>query len=701
MPSIGTPTESNIVLNNVIGTDQQKVNWVNTRFINCLQALQPRRTRLFNNLETYAGYQLSKENINQLDLQGRIAIVMDLCTRKVQGLASAIVKNVWDVSYSPIDGKRNSLMFALEDMHEIDKDYSNWRYNFLQHCIYALVNDSCMEMKISNRQDPLGRISWEVCLPGTIAYDPNWRTGISKDLEFCFKYTQLTAEQIMALYPDKTEKIKQAMFSDLQQGGNFDVPKIDAYKDYNYTKTLDGLYNVIEYNYLVEEQQTTEMDIESKIILPDTDDLPFKMAFIQANNIKIENIKAITQTVKRAKILTICPDLVPDFPLYDGYDIMQINRLRFFPMAAERIVGEPRGILDIIIPMQNAINKAINNIQAIIDSGAHGGGAVDPAIVGNNEKKMREIQEHWADPRYKFWTESGALKTATNFFAQFPTTPVHPEMFNHLNTLLSELNNDMIPLNPAAEGKSEHAQEPGIVFNMKMQAIELAQLVLMTNVENFLMEVGEAYLDAAKIFYSNNKRTFYKSSGDAITINDVKIMENGDVVIENDISNIQKCRTLVKLSPDSPNSRFTQRMTQMDVLNLLMKDPGDNAELIAIHQAKLLDTIDYDDDEEKIVAEASQRRIELGRMKVEGMLHPQPQQTQRPPSVSIGYKDLPPQGQTQAAALAGIHIDTPTPQQNPVVGALQSKLSPLLAQAPQGQPQASQMAPGQPAQAAA
>jgi hypothetical protein len=574
---------SNVTLNNVIGTDQQKVNWVNSRFINTLQALQLRRTRMFSDLEVYAGYQLTKEQINQIDKQGRLAIVMNLATRKVQGLAAAIVKNIWDVKYSPIDGKRNSLMFALEDMHEIDKDYSNWKQNFLQHCIYGLINDSCMEMKLSNAIDPLGRIGWEVCLPGTIAYDPNWRTGISKDLEFCFKYSQYTAEQIMQLYPDKTDKIKIAMFSDLQNGGNFDIPFIDAYRDYNYSKTLNGLYNVIEYNYIVQEEVIKEIAISSGMELPITDDIQFKKAWIEANNIPYEDVKSITMTEKKAKIITICPDLVPDFPLYDGYDIMQIQRLRFFPMSAERIVGEPRGIIDILNPMQAALNKAINNIQSIIDSSAHGGGAVDPAIVGNNERKMKEIQEHWADPFYKFWTEAGALKNGGIFFSAFPQNKVDPAMFQHLSTLLSELNNDMLPINPASEGKSEHAQEPGIVFNMKMQAIELAQLVLMTNVENFLMEIGEAYLDAAKIFYSKVKRVFYKTSGEQIVVNDIKIMENGDVAIENDVANLQKCRTTVDLSPRSPNSRFTQRMTQMDVLNLLYKDPQDNAELIAIH----------------------------------------------------------------------------------------------------------------------
>jgi hypothetical protein len=354
--------------------------------------------------------------------------------------------------------------------------------------------------------------------------------------------------------------------------------------------------------------------------------------------------------------------------------------------------------MDIMAPIQNAINKAINNIQLIIDSSAHGGGAVDPAIVGNNEKKMKEIQEHWADPLYKFFTEPGALAKGTEFFKAFPQNKLDPQIFQQLNTLLFELNNDMLPLNPASEGKSQHAQEPGIVFNMKMQAIELAQLVLMTNVEQFLKEIGEAYIDAAKIFYSKVKRTFNKTNGEEIVINDIKMMDNGDIAIDNDVANLQKCRVVVSLSPKSPNSRFTQRMTQMDVLNLLYKNPGVNAELIAIHQAKLLDTIDYDDEEEKLVSEAASRTIELARKQMENALNPQPQSQQRPPSVSIGYKDLPPDGQQQAAAQAGINIQAPQPamQQSPngiagetnsqMLEAMKQHLSPLTNTPQQAQP---------------
>jgi len=683
-------------LEQVIGQGAQRVNFVNNRFQNTLDALAPRRDRLFDNLAKYAGYQFSLDQIQKLKKQNRVAITMDLCSRKVQGLAAAIVKNIWDFSLAPIDGKRNTLLNAVEDLHIIDKTNSNWDYQFLQHIIYGLISDSCMEMKLKNDDDPLGRIGWELCIPGSFVYDPNWKTGLSKDLEFCFKYNRMTAQQIMALYPDKTENIKATLIGDLANGGSFDQPLITDLQDYHRSKTLNGLYDVIEYNYLELEEIIREVDAASGLRLPDTDDVELKKAFIQANAIKYENIYSLSMTERKAKIITICPNLLPDVALYDGYDIFQIQRLRFFPMAAERIVGEPRGIMDIIAPMQDAINKLVNNVQATMDFSAHGGGGVDPLLFNNDEEKMAEFKKRSSEPGYKFFTAPGAISNGgKNYFQQMPRSTVDGAMFTQLSNLLNNLNNNMIPLNPAAEGKSENAGEPGIVFNMKMQAIEQAQLVLMKNVESFLIEIGEGYVDAAKMFYSKHKRIFYKSNNEEIVINDIKMLDNGDVAIDNDMASIQKCRVIVALSPKSPNSKFTQRMTNIETVKMLQNDPSNNEELIAISQATILKTIDYDDETQKLIEEASKRRMQIAKMHIDNMLKPpQPQQPKpKPPTFSARFENLPPAAQQEAIKKLGLQPEQPQgqqPQGNKAEDALKQSLAPLQAGNQSGAPQAEQ-----------
>ena len=135
-------TAAAAIVEQAMGIGQQKVNFTNTRFMNCLNALLPRRERLFSNLDKYCGYMLNPEQVKKLDKAGRVPIVMNLGKRKVQGLAAAIVKNIWDIDVLPMDGKRNTLMFALQDMLKIDQSYSRWDYNFLMHVIYALISDT-------------------------------------------------------------------------------------------------------------------------------------------------------------------------------------------------------------------------------------------------------------------------------------------------------------------------------------------------------------------------------------------------------------------------------------------------------------------------------------------------------------------------------------------------------------------------------
>jgi hypothetical protein len=689
-------TAAAAVIERAMGVGQQKVNFVNTRFQNCLNALIPRRDRLFLNLDKYCGYQLDPEQIKKLDKARRVPIVMNLSKRKVQGLAAAIVKNIWDIDVLPMDGKRNTLMYAIQDMMKVDQSYSRWDYNFLMHIIYALISDSVMEMIFTNEIDPMGRIGWEVCQPGMVAYDPNWRTGVSKDLNFVFKYMKLTADQIMQLYPDQTERIQRNLLMDLTLGGNFDTPKISDYKDYTQSKTMNGQYDVVEYNYVVEEEDVVEVAINANLELPKTDDYQVKKDFVEANKIKYEDIHSIYQTIKKPKICTICPGIVPEQPLYDGYDIFQIKRLRFFPLASERIVGEPFGIMDVLTNMQDAINKLINNSQGIIDSAAHGGGAVNPEIVGNDDTKMEEIKKRWSDPFYKFFGSPAAFASGKSMFLPFPHNDVDAGIFNQLSKILYELNNDVLPLNPAAEGKSEHAGEPGILFNMKMQIIEQAQLVLMKNIENFLLEAGEAYVDAGKILYSKTKRTFYKNDGSEIVINDIKALPSGDIAIDNDLGSLQRCRIVVTLSPKSPNSQFTKRMTHMDVLNLLYKDAQNNIELIGMTQGKILETIPCDDEEEKIRAQMIERRNQLGKMRMDAMLNTPPGGAQqKPPTLAFRYADLEPEAKVQALKKIGIEVGSQQgqepgqqqgqPQQPPHAEAqqkLQQNLQPLTA--PQG-----------------
>jgi hypothetical protein len=217
--------------------------------------------------------------------------------------------------------------------------------------------------------------------------------------------------------------------------------------------------------------------------------------------------------------------------------------------------------------------------------------------------------------------------------------------------------------------------------------------VLMKNIENFLAEIGEAYVDSIKLFYSKNRRVFYKKDGKELVINDVKMLPNGDVEIDNDVGSIQKCRVVVSLSPKSPNSQFTKRMTHMDILNLLYKDQINNIELIGFTQGKILETIPCDDAEEKEREQMIMRRNQLGKQKMDAMLAlpPPGQGPQKPATLSVRYADLEPEARVEALKKLGLNTEQTQPGQPPAAPQnapaphqqaaqnLQEKLSPLTA----------------------
>ena len=65
----------------------------------------------------------------------------------------------------------------------------------------------------------------------------------------------------------------------------------------------------------------------------------------------------------------------------------------------------------------------------------------------------------------------------------------------------------------------------------------------------------------------------------------------------------------------------------------------------AITTAKILETIDFDDEEEKLIATMLQRRLQLAKITMDKLLNPQPPAPkEHSPSLSIPFKELPPEG---------------------------------------------------------
>jgi hypothetical protein len=136
---------------------------------------------------------------------------------------------------------------------------------------------------------------------------------------------------------------------------------------------------------------------------------------------------------------------------------------------------------------------------------------------------------------------------------------------------------------------------------MKERAIQIAQQTLVQGLMSILSEMGDAYFKAAKTYYSNVERVFVKPDGVSFKVNEVIALPTGEIGIRNDVSSLQNLKTLVKMGQNSPNVKFSRRLTALDLLKLIPPSmPGIQVEIIA----EMMDTLDLDDDFKAKIASA-------------------------------------------------------------------------------------------------
>jgi hypothetical protein len=580
-----------------------KVRFVNSRFTNAIDATCKKRERLYDNLYYYFGDQLP-DPIRKAKSKNRPPIIYNITQRKITGLVGSLMRNNFHVTYVSLDGMQTSLIHALQDMLAADMNSGNWDWNFMSYLKYGLIQEGIMELTTNLRESPLGNLCFECCQPGSIVIDPNWRTESSRDIREAFKYTYMLPAQIMEIWPDATDSIKANLMSKLRSNQTYDNRESSGFNaDYAYS--LGDQYMVLQYYYLKEEMVVKEVDIPSMIELPKTDDTALKQRWCELNGIDIANVRGTVVPQRVCQVVTILPGLMSDQPLEDKPHELQIDRIPFFPFSAERINGDVNSIVDIMKPLQDTLNRRENQMDAILANSASGACAIDPDIVDNDEKMKDMIRNGWAQPDFKFWTARGKLASGKEFMKELPHSAPPTEILNQINHFWEGLDR-VLPINAAADGRSESATESGVLFNMKENAIEAAQQTLVLSIESALTEMGDAYMRAVKSYYSNVERTFVKPDHTSFKINEVVPLPTGDIGIRNDISSLQNLRTLVKLGPDSPNARFTKRLQSLDILNRI---PQNMPQLQVRVIQQIFGTLDLDDDDKHKIDEAIESEI--------------------------------------------------------------------------------------------
>ena len=95
----------------------------------------------------------------------------------VDNLAGGIMKSPFALEFSPVNMPATSLTDMARDLFFIDRELTDWNAAYLDLVTAGLIHQGDMEMYINFEYDKrYGNVGLRYRLPGTVTYDPTWRS---------------------------------------------------------------------------------------------------------------------------------------------------------------------------------------------------------------------------------------------------------------------------------------------------------------------------------------------------------------------------------------------------------------------------------------------------------------------------------------------------------------------------------------------
>jgi len=533
------------------------------------------RERNRQNWRMYAAIdfgQYSASELAQAAAEGRHVDTYNIVTQKIDSLAGAILRNPFDMDFIPVEPSDAGFTKALKQAMLSDKEMMDWDTSYHDLVIGGLIYESVEEMYIDRRFHKLGNIAWRVNLPGHVIFDPNWKTSSGKDLLKCWKVSYLSSTQIVQLWP-KTRPYLQPEIDRLRVTGGQDIDPLSKGITPNFelydTGGFGNKHRVIQFYEMVKEEYWQEYEKTTGMDLPQTDDLAYKMAWLNKNCPKWDE----TTLKQRKEHRNVCyctviiPEVLPNVIIEKKPTEVQIGRLPFFPWSAARINGVPRGIVDLIRDIQRNINHREMLVSFIIQTNAMGGEVLDPLLFNNRQTEIDEYIATKNQPNKTFIAAPGAA--GRNLMPQkLRQTDLPQDVTAQLIRMWDYA--DRISKAPAAyDARGETQSESGYAFAQKVRQAEQQQYILFSGLKRHLNEKGDAYLAQAKIQYAlgGYQRDFAVPGKDKfVSFNQHTEDADGNISIANDINQLPRHKVIISESPDGITNRLITRAVSAEAL---------------------------------------------------------------------------------------------------------------------------------------
>lgn len=611
-----------------------------------------RREESERNWAMYSGFdngQWQKEAVNQLHSQNRHVAQYNFIRGKVDNLAGVLNKNELDVDYVPVDSETNEYTRLIKGLYYADKELMDWKRETLQADIDGLVHSSMMEMSISDKYNVLGNIALTRLTPGSYIEDPFWKSHNSYDMKSLWKVTYLTPEEIKTIYGKKSGRIDQMCARMAIQGMDYESSEESgSIPYYNLDQIYGSKYRVIEHHHIKETAKTIETVVgdNGKLVL--AEGTPEELKEQIADELGNGRIIRHRKIVREYWVTTSCRQLDQEEFLEDRKGEIQIGRLPFFPWSAARINGRDSGFVDLLVDIQQAINKRESLSDHMISTAAHGAMAVDPAMFGNDIAKTKAFIENLSKPNAKAITAPGALASGRRYTQLIEKNQYNGELYQEIQRMGDYL--DKISKSTATmEGRNESAHDTGRLFAMRQMQSEIALTTLTRSYEQHWNEIGEAYMLLAQQLYSGAYREFNTNFGDVKgekTVIAVNYQDENQIPVT--LKGMPRHKVVVSQSAGGLTVRATERAINSEVLQNIPPEMALSRAATTKNIMKTLDMSDEDkqrlefssDIEYQLTLERMQTEIESLRMQREQMALQTQQQQMATEQQAMGLEQM-------------------------------------------------------------
>ncbi|MDA3823286.1 MAG: hypothetical protein PF450_11855 [Bacteroidales bacterium] len=545
--------------------------------------------------------------------EGRTPSYYNFLQMYVEGNAGNFMLNKVDPEFiDRSDDNRDvsEALYTLKNMYYSDKEHFDYDAPYLSSIVNGCIYRGIEEIKIARTIDePRGRICFDsIAAPNIIFDQANMTDDIARGSREAFKRFYLFPKDMIAHFPEMTDEIKFAIMSR-------DQPKEYEERRSEIPETLmwGRQYEVVEHYHVEQEMKEVAYDYANAIRLPDLgckfgseEDWFAKSIWAKNQGFELlpENVKTLSVPTQALYLTTFVQGL--GLILENRRDERQIvdgrgvAHLPFFSWSYITKNGKSTGLIDLGKDMQNDINKREQQKSKILEQTPIGDKTIihDLAFDGD-DRKYQKILDEFTDSSKPIRMSENAPPNM-NLISKLNGSQLNPAIMQDESSKITMMDR-ILRLPPAMQGLQGKSGTSGVLFGRQVIEGNVMQKVPATTLEQYQNHKFEAWLSLAIPLYGgttqeekeyNYDRAFKRTDGSKVIANEFAgIDEDGQDIIINDISKLDRVDVIISKSKDNDYQKQAKRETDVALLQA-MPPSNTNEGLRAIIEGELAKNVD-------------------------------------------------------------------------------------------------------------